>query len=62
MDFAFWRTAPSVLFIAFAIFATGVLAFEWALRSRTSSLVHGFLTGRVTFFAMTWFSNNATVN
>src|SRR6516225_10175310 len=39
--FAFWRTAPSVRFIALATFATGVLAFECALSSRKSSLVHG---------------------
>ena len=39
--FAFCRTAASVRFIAFATCATGVLAFEWALSSRKSSLVHG---------------------
>jgi hypothetical protein len=36
---AFWRTAPSVLFIAFEILTTGVLLFECALRSRTCSFV-----------------------
>ena len=43
--FAFCRTAASVRFIAFATCATGVLAFEWALSSRKSSLVHGLWTG-----------------
>jgi hypothetical protein len=42
--FAFCRTAPSVRFIAFATAGTGVLAFECALSSRTSSLVHGLRT------------------
>jgi hypothetical protein len=38
---AFCLMAPSVLFSAFATLETGVLAFECALRSRTSSLVQG---------------------
>src|SRR5271155_3395913 len=49
--FAFCRTAPSVRFIAFATSTTGVLAFEWALSCRMSSLVHGLRTG-VFFFGM----------
>jgi hypothetical protein len=51
MVFAFCRTAPSVLFIALAIFATGVRALECALRSRRSSFDHG-LTTRAAFFAI----------
>ena len=47
--FAFCRTAASVRFIAFATCATGVLAFEWALSSRKSSLVHGLRTGAFLF-------------
>src|SRR5271166_2369820 len=46
---AFCRSAPSVRFIAFATCATGVLAFEWALSSRKSSLVHGLRTGAFLF-------------
>ena len=47
--FAFCRSAPSVRFIAFATCATGVLAFEWALSSRKSSLVHGLRTAAFFF-------------
>ena len=47
--FAFCRSAPSVRFIAFATCATGVLAFEWALSSRKSSLVHSLRTGAFLF-------------
>ena len=36
--FAFCRTAASVRFIAFATSTTGVLALEWALSCRMSSL------------------------
>jgi hypothetical protein len=43
--FAFCRTAPSVRFIAFATPTAGVLAFEWALSCRMSSLVQGARTG-----------------
>jgi hypothetical protein len=34
------RNAPTVRFINFDIFATGVLAFEWAFSARWSPLVH----------------------
>ena len=44
--------APSVRFIALAIFATGVRAFECALSSLTSSFDHG-LRCAVVFFAGT---------
>src|SRR5262245_26165014 len=37
---AFWRTAPSVRFIALEILATGVFYLECVLRSRTSFAVH----------------------
>jgi hypothetical protein len=40
---AFRRSARSVRFIFFAISASGVRAFEYALSSRTSSFVHGVL-------------------
>ena len=45
------RTAASVRFIAFATSTAGVLAFEWTLSCRMSSLVHGARTG-VFFFGM----------
>jgi hypothetical protein len=44
---AFCRSEPSDRFIAFAIFFTGVLAFEWARSSRTSAFVY---STRVRFF------------
>jgi hypothetical protein len=44
--------APSVRFIAWAIFATGVRAFECALSSLTSSFDHG-LRCAVVFFVAT---------
>jgi hypothetical protein len=47
--FAFCRTAASVRFIAFATSTAGVLAFEWVLSCRMSSLVHGLRT-EVFFF------------
>ena len=37
---ACWRNAPGVLFIAFAILATGVLAFECRRNSARNPLVH----------------------
>jgi hypothetical protein len=40
----FYRTAPSVCFNAFATLTTGVFAFECALSSRRSSLVHRLRT------------------
>ncbi len=45
------RPMPIVFafFIAFATCATGVLAFEWALSSRKSSLVHGLRTAASLF-------------
>ena len=49
MVFAFCRTAASVRFIAFATSTAGVLAFEWTLSCRMSSLVQGART-RVFFF------------
>src|SRR5580704_9836603 len=51
---AFWRMAPSVRFIALAIFATGVLLLECALRSRSCSFVH---STRLDFFAIPGFSS-----
>jgi hypothetical protein len=37
---AFWRSAPSVRFIAFEIFTTGVFFLECIFNSRTSAAVH----------------------
>ncbi len=49
------RSAPTVRFISFEIFSTGVLALECALRLRTSSFVHGFIT-RTIFFGISGIS------
>src|SRR5271157_2648294 len=51
IDVAFCRTAPSERFIALATSSTGVLAFECALSSRKSSLVHG-LRAWIFFFGI----------
>src|SRR5437764_11897316 len=42
---AFWRNAPAVRLVSVEIFATGVLAREWALSSWTCCFVHARRSG-----------------
>ena len=58
--FAFCRTAASVRFNAFATSTTDVLAFEWALSCRMSSLVQGLRTG-IFFFGIAFLPRGAEV-
>jgi hypothetical protein len=55
------RSAPTVRFISFEIFATGVRALECAFSARMSSFVHGLITrradlGDAAFFAAVFFA------
>ncbi|AJA65396.1 hypothetical protein MA20_35005 [Bradyrhizobium japonicum] len=53
---AFWRSAPTLRLVIFAIFITGVLAFEWTLSSLISAFVH---SRRLTLFLVAFFTMNA---
>ena len=47
---AFWRSAPTLRFVSFAILTTGVFAFECARNSFTSALVYSRRTARLHCF------------
>jgi hypothetical protein len=61
------RSAPTVRFMTFDTWATGVRAFECALRVRKSSFVQGLMTRRallaalVILFGLTTFFANFTI-
>lgn len=55
------RNAPTVRFISFEIFATGVCAFECAFNVRISSFVHDLITRRVAFGGAILFAATAVV-
>lgn len=55
---AFWRSEASVLFIALAIFATGVFALEWARNVFTSAAVYSRRVIRFDFLAINKISNS----
>ncbi len=57
---AFRRSALSVRFIVLAISGSGVRAFECALSSRTSSLVHGVRWAEVFFFGTDCYSGKGS--
>src|ERR1700688_4043180 len=53
---AFWRSAPIERFVSLDILVTGVLAFECALSSLTSALVHSRRTALPFFFGFVTFN------
>jgi hypothetical protein len=58
---AFWRSEPTVRLVSFAIFSTGVRAFECALNSLMSAFEYGrraiFLAFGAVFFAVAFFAD-----
>jgi hypothetical protein len=59
---AFCLKEPSDLFISFAIFGTGVLAFECCLKSLMSDAVYGLRVNLFLFRLITLLSSGARVS